>query len=138
MHKLAGRSATTLMTLRTIFSSGALTLNPDDNKPTQEPEVAMESVKTIEIRPARKSGHLRAFADVKIGNMMVTDFRIFQENGGRPRVEVPMVTWRDPETRGLRFKPVITLPGELMGRVQAEILSCYYRVMEEKKSDHKP
>ncbi len=95
----------------------------------------MSEVKVIEIRQARKEGPLRAFADLIIGNMMVTDFRIFEEDGGRARVEVPMATWRDPVTHQLRFKPVITLPGELMGRVQAEILSCYYRAMEEKKDD---
>jgi len=53
-------------------------------------------------------------------------------------VEVPMTTWRDPETHELRFKPIITLPGDLMGRVQAEILSCYYRAMEGKQNDQKP
>ena len=52
----------------------------------------VDAVKVIGIRPTRKSGPLRAFADVKTGNMMVTDFRIFQDNGGRARVEVPMAT----------------------------------------------
>lgn len=101
----------------------------------------METVKVIEIRPTQKPGSLRAFVDVRIGNMMITDFRIFQENGGKARVEVPMTTWRDPITHELRFKPVVTLPGELMGRVQAEILSCYfryYRAMDAKQNDHKP
>ena len=98
----------------------------------------METVKVVEIRSTRKLGPLRAFADVRIGNMMVTDFRVFQDSGGRARVEVPMTTWRDPETHELRFKPIITLPGDLMGRVQAEILSCYYRAMEGKQNDQKP
>ena len=95
----------------------------------------MDTVKVVEIRNTRKPGPLRAFVDVRLGNLLVTDFRVFQTDGGPARVEVPMVTWRDPGTRELRFKPVITLPGELMGRVQAEILSCYYRMMEEKQND---
>ena len=95
----------------------------------------MDNVRVIGIRPTRKPGPLRAFADVRIGNMMVTDFRIFQEDGGRARVEVPMATWRDNKTRELRFKPIITLPGDLMGRVQTEILSSYYRAMEERHND---
>jgi DNA-binding cell septation regulator SpoVG len=93
----------------------------------------MDGVTVIEVRLARKPGSLRAFVDVKLGNLLVTDFRVFQTDGGPARVEVPMVTWRDPGTRELRFKPVITLPGELMGRVQAEILSCYYRLREGKQ-----
>lgn len=95
----------------------------------------MDKVKVIEIRPTRKPGPLRAFADVKIGNMMVTDFRIFQDNGGRARVEVPMATWRDPKTRELRFKPFITFPGDLMGRIQCEIPSCCYRAMETRHNE---
>ena len=90
----------------------------------------METVKVVEIRSTRKSGPLRAFADVRIGNMTVTDFRVFQENGEKARVEVPVTTWRLSQTHELRFKPIITLPGDLMGRVQAEILSNYYREME--------
>jgi DNA-binding cell septation regulator SpoVG len=97
----------------------------------------MDTVKVVEIRKTRKPGPLRAFVDVRFGNLLVTDFRVFQTDGGRARVEVPMVTWRDAQTRELRFKPVITLPGELIGRVQAEILSCYYRVMEENENDRK-
>ena len=97
----------------------------------------MEPVKVIEIRKTRKPGPLRAFVDVRLGDLFVTDFRVFQTDGGQARVEVPMVTWRDPTSHELRFKPVITLPGELMGRVQAEILFCYYRMMEENKSEWK-
>jgi DNA-binding cell septation regulator SpoVG len=59
----------------------------------------MVIVKVVDMRKTRKPGPLRAFADVTIGNMVVTDFRIFQDNGGRARVEVPMATWRDPKTR---------------------------------------
>jgi hypothetical protein len=94
----------------------------------------MDTVKVVEIRRTRKPGPLRAFVDLRLGSLLVTDFRVFQADGGPARVEVPMVTWKDPETRELRFKPVITLPGELMGRVQAEILSCYYRMMEKKEN----
>ena len=78
----------------------------------------MDAVRVIEIRKTRKPGPLRAFVDVRLGNMMVTDFRIFQEDGGRVRVEVPMTTWRDQETLELRFKPVVMLPGELKGRIR--------------------
>jgi DNA-binding cell septation regulator SpoVG len=99
--------------------------------------MTMDTVKVVEIRKTRKPGPLRAFVDLRLGALLVTDFRVFQVDGGPARVEVPMVTWKDPETRELRFKPVITLPGELMGRVQAEILSCYYRMMEENESDRK-
>jgi DNA-binding cell septation regulator SpoVG len=92
-------------------------------------------VKVLEIRLMPTERPLRAFVDIKLGNMMVTDFRVFQENCGKARVEVPMTTWRDPKSHKLRFKPVVTLPSELKGRVESEILSCYYRAMEEKQSD---
>jgi DNA-binding cell septation regulator SpoVG len=97
--------------------------------------MTMDIVKVVEIRKTQKPGPVRAFVDVMIGNMLVTDFRIFQDNGGRARVEVLMVTWRDPKTNELRFTPVITLPGDFIGRVQSEILSSYYREMEENGSE---
>jgi len=95
----------------------------------------MDDVKVVGIRKIRKPGPLKAFVDVRMGNITVADFRVFQEDGGPARVEVPMSTWRDPETRQIRFKPVITLSGELMGRVKTEILSCYYRIMEAEQND---
>jgi len=85
----------------------------------------MDVVKVNEIRWAKKPRLLRAFVGLKIGNMVVTDFRIFHHQSCRTCVEVPVTTWRDPESRELRFKLTITLPGKPMGRVQAEIPSCY-------------
>ncbi len=97
----------------------------------------MDKVTVIEIRLTRKPGPLRAFADAQIGNVIVTDFRVFQENGEQARVEMPTATWRDTKNRELRFKPVITLPGDLKGRIESEILSCYYRAMERNENDPK-
>ncbi len=97
----------------------------------------MDTVRVTEIRAIQKQGPLRAFADVRIGDLVIADFGIFQQNNGRFRVEVPMRTWKDPVTNELRFRAIVTLSDDLMRRVQAEILSCYYRIMEEKESDQK-
>jgi hypothetical protein len=54
----------------------------------------MEIVKVIEIRPTRKPGPLKAFADIEIEGLLLRDFRIYQVNG-KPTVRNPFSTYKD-------------------------------------------
>ena len=41
----------------------------------------MDTVKVIEVRKTRKPGPLRVFVDVRFGDLLVTNFRVFQTDG---------------------------------------------------------
>jgi hypothetical protein len=43
--------------------------------------VIVDAVKVIEIRPTRKPGPLRAFADIEIEGLLLRDFRVYQVDG---------------------------------------------------------
>ena len=95
----------------------------------------MEPVKVVEIRKPRKPGPLRAFVDVRLGNLLVRDFRVIQDNGGRPYVKLPFCTYKN-ESGELCFRQIIDLPDEVRGQVDTAILSAFYR--EKEKSNANP
>lgn len=81
----------------------------------------------------RESG-LRGFADIRIDSVTVRDFRIFQRNG-KPYVQVPHTTFK--KDGALQFHPIVDLPGELRGQVDAAILQAYFRERENRDADQK-
>jgi len=89
----------------------------------------MDMVKVIEIRKTRKPGPLRAFVDVRLGNLLVKDFRVMQDNGGRPYVKAPFSTYKNKNGE-LCFRQIIDFPDEVRGQVDAAILSAFYREKE--------
>ena len=94
----------------------------------------MEPVKVIEIRRTRRPGPLRAFADVRLGNLLVKDFRVMQDNGGQPYVKAPFTTYKD-KTGQLKFRQIIDLPREVRGQVDVAILNAYYLREKERQDD---
>ena len=90
----------------------------------------MDEVRVIEIRPTRKSGPLRAFVDVKVGDLLVRDFRVMQDYAGRPYVRAPFNTYKNA-TGELCFRQIVDLPDEVRGRVDTAILSAFYREKEQ-------
>ena len=96
----------------------------------------MDEVRVIEIRPTRKPGPLRAFADLKFGNLLVRDFRVMQDNGGRPYVKAPFSTYKNKNSE-LCFRQIVDLPDEVRGQVDTAILSAFYRE-KEKHYDYQP
>jgi len=90
----------------------------------------MDEVRIIEIRPTRKPGPLRAFVDVRLGNLLVRDFRVMKGNGSKAYVKGPFATYKD-KTGQLRFRQIIDFPDEVRGRIDAAILSAFYREKEQ-------
>ena len=90
----------------------------------------MDEVRVIDIRSTRKSGPLRAFADVKVGSVLVRDFRVLQDGAARPYVRAPYNTYKNP-TGELCFRQIVDLPDEVRGRVDTAILSAFYREKEQ-------
>ena len=88
------------------------------------------NIKLIQIRPLNDGRPLKAFADVKIGDWVIHDFRIIKQDGQRAFVSPPQVSWKDPETGEIKFKGVFTIPPEQKQRIDTEILHAYQREME--------
>ncbi len=93
----------------------------------------MDTVKVVEIRKTRKPGPLRAFADIEIGDVVIKDFRVMQDNG-RPYVKAPFSTYRDKDGE-MKFRQIVILPDELRGRIDNLILSEYYLREKERQND---
>ena len=96
----------------------------------------MDEVRVIAIRRTLKPGPLRAFVDVRMGTVLIQDFRII-EAGGRLIVDPPQSSWRDPETKVIRFKSIVTLPPDLKQTVEISVLHAW-QVEMEKMHDRKP
>lgn len=86
-------------------------------------------VKVLEIRLMPPERPLKAFVDIKIRGLVIKDFRVLKEDGKRPYVKVPFVTYKD-QTGQLKFKPIVVLPDEVRGEVDLAILNAYQREME--------
>lgn len=91
----------------------------------------MDTVEVVEIRQIRKQGPLRAFVDLKFGDLLVRDFRVMQDNGGRPYVKAPFSSYKNKNGE-LCFRQIIDLPDEVRGQVDTVILSAFYREREKR------
>ena len=84
----------------------------------------MKGIEVTDIRFIESGKSLRAFADVRFGNITIRDFRIVKENGKRPHVRVPFSTYKDQKGR-IKFRPILILPDEVRGEIDLAILNAY-------------
>ena len=89
------------------------------------------TIRVVEIRPLNNGRPLKAFADVQVGDWIVKDWRIWQQNG-RAYVSVPQCSWKDPSTGRIKFKPILTIPDDQLEKIQTAILYAYHRETEKK------
>jgi DNA-binding cell septation regulator SpoVG len=92
----------------------------------------MKGIEVTDIRFIESGKSLRAFADVRFGNITIRDFRIVKENGKRPYVKVPFSTYKDQKGR-IKFRPVVILPGEVRGEIDLAILNAYSQREKEQR-----
>jgi DNA-binding cell septation regulator SpoVG len=86
-------------------------------------------IEILDLRVIESGKPLKAFADVRLGNIVIRDFRIVKEDGRRPYVKVPFSTYKDQKGQ-IKFRPIIVLPDEVRGEVDLAILNAYQREME--------
>ena len=81
-------------------------------------------IKVVDLRliDPKESG-LRGFADVRIDEILIRDFRIIQRNG-KPSVEVPHTTYK--RKGQILFNPVVSFPNELKVRLETAILTAFF------------
>lgn len=90
-------------------------------------------VTSIKLVDPKESG-LRGFADVRLDDILIRDFRITQKNG-RLHAEVPHTTYK--KNGQIMFNPIVSFPSELKVRVETSILTRYFREKEQTDEDTK-
>lgn len=95
------------------------------------------TIDVIEIRLLNVNRSLKAFADVKLGDIIIRDFRIIKQDGQKVFVSPPQVSWKDPETGEIKFKGILTIPPEQKQRIDLEILSAFQKEMEKRQDAKK-
>jgi hypothetical protein len=70
------------------------------------------------------SRSLKAVADVRVGDWEIHNWKVVQQNDHRAQVEMPQVAWRDSSGQ-LRFRKLLSIPGELRQRIEVAILSAW-------------
>ena len=77
---------------------------------------------------------IRAFVDVQLCGLVLKDFRVMQNDGGKPYVKAPFTTYKD-KTGRLKYRQIIDLPAEVRGQVDVAILNAYYLREKERQDD---
>lgn len=75
-----------------------------------------------------KESGLRGFADVKLNDILIRDFRIVQRNS-KPFVEGPHTTRK--KDGQMFFNQIITFPEELRVQINTAILTAFFREQEQ-------
>lgn len=86
----------------------------------------MDEIKVIALRPLNREGPLKAFVDVQIGQWIVCEWRIIKRDGERAWISPPQASWKDRDGK-VRYRILLTIPGELKQRIEAAILSAWER-----------
>jgi len=95
-------------------------------------------VEVLEIRMLAPGKPLRAFVDIKVGDWLICDFRIMKRNEHRTFVSPPQVSWKDPMTGEIKYKPILTFPADQKQAIDVAILAAYYqRETESSRDDQK-
>ena len=92
-------------------------------------------IEIIEIRFMKGDKAIRGFADVRMDDITIKDFRIYHQNG-KPTVRNPFSTYKDVDG-SLKFRETISLPPNVKAEVDALIVTEYFRRLKEKTSEHK-
>ncbi len=91
------------------------------------------TIKVIELRFVQGDKPLRAFVDIQIGDWVIREWRVIKDNGKRPWVAPPQLSWRGPDGR-IQYKTLITLPDELKGEIDQLILNRFTEEMEKQNA----
>ena len=80
-------------------------------------------LEVVEIQ-ATSRGNLKGLATVRIGEIVVRDFRIVQQPGQRAWVGLPSVSWQT-ETGERAYRTIVEMPQPLKGEVEKLVLAAW-------------
>ena len=86
----------------------------------------------LELRKKAENGKaLKGFADIELdGGTIVRELRIIQEQGKRPWIACPQISWKDPDSGQIKYKTIITFPDQIKGEIDLLILNAWGREKE--------
>jgi len=56
-----------------------------------------DEIKVVSISPVENRGALKAFANIQVGPLTIVDCRIVQDRDAKPRVSMPVLSYKDPQ-----------------------------------------
>lgn len=81
-------------------------------------------IEVLAFKPMQNTGNLRALASVRIGRVVVHDFRVVREEGKAAFVQAPIRTWIDKQTGTQKYGgPLVELPQETMDKISGVLLT---------------
>lgn len=92
-------------------------------------------IDVLEIRFPLGNKTTKAFCDVRIDDITIRDFRVYQTDG-KPSVRNPSSAYKD-QMGTLKFREIINLSPTVQAEVNALILGEYFRRSKEKKENAK-
>lgn len=92
-----------------------------------------KNIKVSEIKFLNNGGNLRAFVSVQLDEWTIHDFRIVKKDGERAWVSSPQLSWKDHQDGQIKYKALLTIPGEARQRIETAILSAWEK---EKNGSH--
>ena len=93
------------------------------------------NLEILGLRLLRGDKPTRAFCDVRLGDITVRDFRIYQTNG-KPSVRNPFTSYKGYDGT-IKFREIISFPVTVQTEINALILNDYYhRVKESRNGKH--
>ena len=81
-------------------------------------------IRVVDLRFVDSNGPLKAFVGVRVGDWVISDWRIIQKPGQRAWVSYPQITWKDADGK-VKYKSLISIPGELKQKIDIAILSAW-------------
>jgi hypothetical protein len=92
-----------------------------------------DSIQLAEIKVLpHQNRPLKGFASVKVGDWVIHDFRIVQQDHMKVQIIPPQVSWKDPDTGEIKFKGILTIPSVQKQKIEILILHAYQMEVEKK------
>ena len=91
------------------------------------------NLQILDLRLLTGNKPTRAFCDVRIGDITIRDFRIYQTNG-KPSVRNPFTSYKGHDGT-IRFREIISFPVTVQTEINALILNDFYRRVKERTNE---
>lgn len=56
-----------------------------------------DEIKVVSISPVVNRGALKAFVNIQVGPLTIVDCRIVQDRDAKPRISMPVLSYKDPQ-----------------------------------------
>ena len=92
----------------------------------------LPKIEILDMKLTNGRGNLRAFIDIKVDDTILRSYRVIHEDGKRPWVGGPQISYKNPMDGQITYLTVVTFPKEVQQLISAAILDGYRREMEKR------